>query len=283
MKIKKINFFTGLKKYRGRLSFLPVEPYVPPQITNNRSLSFTNKPSDISNSVDGLAYRRTQSMYTDIVQRDEQSPSSCAETSENNYRLGPSSTTSKMSLGNEIILNIQTTDTIVQTGDAVGNIGTAPLKLNAANNNSGGTIPDCSALNQTYVERNHLPPLGEHVPNNWVTIEEDFVFFTATLLSHLSSDTVVVPEAKINDGIIHLTMMRDGISRMNMLQMMSESADIKDHGFTSDYMERIKVKAFRLTPLTDHGIMTVDGEQVPYGPIQAHVMPEAARLMCRPI
>ena len=219
-----------------------------------------------------------------MVQPEERSLSSCAEASESDFRLStptslgsPSSTPSQLSLVNDQcnITDIQNTDGAVQNGDSIN-------MFESGNNDNNGNLLDCSQLDPTTVDRDQLPPLSEPVPDNWVTIEEDFIFFTATLISHLSSDTVVVPSAKMNDGLMYLSIIRAGVSRMDILQMMSSSSEVKEHGDGHDAVERIKVSAFRLTPLTNEGIMTVDGERVPYGPIQGHVMPSAARLMCRP-
>ena len=269
--------FSGLKKYRGRLSFLPVEPYVPPHLTKSRSMSL-NKHSTSSASIEGLSYRRTQSMYANMTQPDDQSLSSCAEASESEFRMSPGSTPSQLSLVNDTqIVDIQGTDGAVQNGAIVSQ----PVAETSANSSSG-TIMDCSRLDPSSLDRDQLPPLSEPVPDNWVTIEENFVFFTASLLSHLSADTVVAPDASMNDGYIYIGIIREGVSRLDVLTMMSEAAEVKNHGVAYDLVERIKVKAFRLTPLTNDGIMTVDGERVPYGPIQAHAMPCAARVMCRP-
>lgn len=43
--------------------------------------------------------------------------------------------------------------------------------------------------------------------------------------------------------------------------------------------EMIPVTAFRLEPETSGGHMTVDGEVVDYGPIQAELMPSLANVM----
>lgn len=45
--------------------------------------------------------------------------------------------------------------------------------------------------------------------------------------------------------------------------------------------EMIPVTAFRLEPVTPGGHMTVDGELVDYGPIQAELMPSLANILSR--
>lgn len=49
----------------------------------------------------------------------------------------------------------------------------------------------------------------------------------------------------------------------------------------SPMAEMIPVTAFRLEPLSAGGYLTVDGEVVDYGPLQAEVMPSLARILSR--
>jgi len=47
------------------------------------------------------------------------------------------------------------------------------------------------------------------------------------------------------------------------------------------HVEVLPVTAFRLEPETPGSYVTVDGEVVEYGPIQAEVMPGLARVLAR--
>lgn len=44
-------------------------------------------------------------------------------------------------------------------------------------------------------------------------------------------------------------------------------------------VESVRARAFRLEPLTQEGIYSLDGEVVPYGPIQGTMLPSAARVL----
>ena len=143
-----------------------------------------------------------------------------------------------------------------------------------ANGSSGG---DNSLESETSIPS--LPPLKSSVPSNWEVIEDDFVFFSATLLPHLASDIILDPSGHLGSGDIQLSFVRGGVSRWQVMNMMLNIGYPMEHG---PMLEKIKVKAFRLEPLTEGGIITVDGERVEYGTIQAKVMPYTARVMALP-
>ena len=123
-----------------------------------------------------------------------------------------------------------------------------------------------------------LPPLSEPLPSvGWVTVEDDFVLVGAVYQSHLAKDNLMAPDARLADGVIHLVFTRGTISRRKMIQMFASLEDgLKVQNSST---ETLKVMAFRLEPLTPNGMMTIDGERVEYGAIQAEVLPSVARVM----
>ncbi|KAM8870612.1 sphingosine kinase 2 isoform 1-T3 [Spinachia spinachia] len=127
---------------------------------------------------------------------------------------------------------------------------------------------------------NLLPPLDQPIPTrDWVTIEGDFVLVLALYQSHLGADLHAAPQARFDDGLIHLTFVRAGISRATLLRLFFAMERGTHHSVTSPYVSHITCKAFRLQPLSTRGTLTVDGELVPYGPLQAQVHPSLARLI----
>ncbi|XP_037308658.2 sphingosine kinase 2 [Pungitius pungitius] len=127
---------------------------------------------------------------------------------------------------------------------------------------------------------NLLPPLDQPIPSrDWVTIEGDFVLVLALYQSHLGADLHAAPQARFDDGLIHLTFVRAGISRATLLRLFFAMERGTHHSVTSPYVSHITCKAFRLQPLSTRGTLTVDGELVPYGPLQAQVHPSLARLI----
>ncbi|KAI4810704.1 hypothetical protein KUCAC02_013640 [Chaenocephalus aceratus] len=125
-----------------------------------------------------------------------------------------------------------------------------------------------------------LPPLDQPLPTrDWVTIDGDFVLVLALYQSHLGADLHAAPQAKFDDGLIHLTFVRAGISRATLLRLFFAMERGTHHSVSSPYVSHITCNAFRLQPLSTRGTLTVDGELVPYGPLQAQVHPALARLI----
>ncbi|XP_045064286.1 LOW QUALITY PROTEIN: sphingosine kinase 2 [Coregonus clupeaformis] len=125
-----------------------------------------------------------------------------------------------------------------------------------------------------------LPPLDQPLPTrDWVTIEGDFVLVLAIYQSHLGADLHAAPQAKFDDGLIHLTFVRAGISRATLLRLFLAMERGAHLSLSSPYVSHVPARAFRLQPLSPRGTLTVDGEMVPYGPLQAQVHPSMSRLI----
>lgn len=117
-----------------------------------------------------------------------------------------------------------------------------------------------------------LPPLDQPLPTrDWITIEGDFVLVLALYQTHLGADLYAAPQARFDDGLIHLTFVRAGISRATLLRLFFAMERGTHHSVSSPYVSHITCRAFRLQPLSTRGTLTVDGELVPYGPLQAQV------------
>uniref|UniRef100_A0A8C5BGJ6 DAGKc domain-containing protein n=1 Tax=Gadus morhua TaxID=8049 RepID=A0A8C5BGJ6_GADMO len=125
-----------------------------------------------------------------------------------------------------------------------------------------------------------LPPLDQPLPTrDWVTIEGDYVLVLALYQTHLGADLHAAPQARFDDGLIHLTFVRAGISRATLLRLFFAMERGTHHSLSSPYVSHVSCRAFRLQPLSTRGTLTVDGELVPYGPLQAQVHPSMARLI----
>ena len=119
--------------------------------------------------------------------------------------------------------------------------------------------------------------LSEPVPDSWYTIESEFISVVAVYISHLGPDLIIDSNLKLNDGAIHLLMVHHHVKRPQLLKMMMALAD-----GTAEYtngIEMVRVKAFRIEPLTEKGVIAVDGEVVDYGPIQGQILPGMANIM----
>ncbi|CAL8270719.1 unnamed protein product [Lota lota] len=126
-----------------------------------------------------------------------------------------------------------------------------------------------------------LPALGQPVPTTWTVVsEEDFVLVLAMYQSHLSEDLWTAPGAAPDDGLIHLFYVGAGISRPALLRLFLAMEKGAHLDCDCPYLVYQRVRALRLEPLSPQGAITVDGEVVGYGPLQAQIHPGLARLIC---
>ena len=125
-----------------------------------------------------------------------------------------------------------------------------------------------------------LVPLDQPVPSDWVVVkEEDFVLMLAMYQTHLAEDLLAAPQASLEDGIIHLFYVRAGISRTALLRLFLAMEKGMHMATNCPHMVYAKVRALRLEPYSPKGVITVDGEAVEYGPVQAQIHGGLARLI----
>uniref|UniRef100_A0A3Q2CEE3 Sphingosine kinase 1 n=1 Tax=Cyprinodon variegatus TaxID=28743 RepID=A0A3Q2CEE3_CYPVA len=110
-----------------------------------------------------------------------------------------------------------------------------------------------------------LPPLDQPLPSDWVLVpQEDFVLMLAMFQSHLAEDLLAAPDARLDDGVIHLFYVTAGISRKALLRLflaMEKGAHLDTN---CQQLVHVKVRALRLEPGSGKGVITVDGEVVDY-------------------
>ncbi|VVC27919.1 Hypothetical protein CINCED_3A011924 [Cinara cedri] len=96
---------------------------------------------------------------------------------------------------------------------------TAFMSVNEAS--SFTSIPELLEESEVWVRGpiSRLPPLSDPVPSDWEVIEDEFVMIHASYLSHISEDVILAPKSKLNDGVIWLLIIKNGISRTTLLQV----------------------------------------------------------------
>ena len=257
--------FSDLRQYRGKLSYLPVEgeaariqrPGLQRSVTmTEQAMSSRGHPPVRSTSAVDMPFK-DQLKNENIAANGDDLNGVSGENGEEGLE--------RVSTNGEQITNGGNTPEISSASQN-------SLGVNGAvnNNQQGG-----GSVNGPQVD---LPPLDEPVPDDWVTIEDDFVHVSVCYQTLLGADVMMTPESKLNDGLIHLTFTR--LANTTKKQLLShlltmETGDhLKDPAF-----EMIKVKAFRLEPITPNGHISVDGEEVAYGPVQGYVLPGMARVM----
>lgn len=129
-------------------------------------------------------------------------------------------------------------------------------------------------------EFNSSPSLCDELPDTWKVEEGEFVMIHAVYQTHLGSDCYFSPQSKLNDGIIYLVMIRGGISRsqlFNFLINMSSGTHLPHKN--TEYIRVERVESFRLEPHGNNGILTVDGERMECGSLQAKIFRGAVNVM----
>lgn len=111
-------------------------------------------------------------------------------------------------------------------------------------------------------------------------IEGEFILVWVVQTSHAAATMHSGPGIELDDGVFTIYVVRS-MSRCELLQLLID-IDAGDH-VKHDKVEVFKALAYRIEPETeDNGLMglySLDGELVPYGPIQAAVMPSCANIM----
>ncbi|XP_066515228.1 sphingosine kinase 1-like isoform X2 [Hoplias malabaricus] len=125
-----------------------------------------------------------------------------------------------------------------------------------------------------------LVPLDQPVPAHWTVVsEEDFVLVLAMYQSHLAEDLIAAPASRLDDGIIHLIYVKAGISRAALLHLFLAMEKGTHLSINCPYVVYVKARALRIVPYSPKGTITVDGELVEYGPVQAQIHSSLARLI----
>lgn len=125
-----------------------------------------------------------------------------------------------------------------------------------------------------------LVPLGQPVPPHWVVVpEEEFVCVYAIYQSHLGTNLLMAPAARLHDGCIHLFYVGAGISRVALLKIFLAMGRGTHLDLNCPHLHCVPVRAFRLEPRGSAGIMTVDGEALACEPVQGQIHGHMCRVV----
>lgn len=134
-----------------------------------------------------------------------------------------------------------------------------------------------------YGPASQLPCVTAPLPSNWTCLRGKFIMVHASYQTHLGEECFFAPDAMLNDGTIWLLIVKAGATRTQVLHFLlglSTGAHAANAQSSGGPIELLAVRAFRIEPdMSESGCMTVDGELVEYGPIQAEVFPGLSRVM----
>lgn len=119
----------------------------------------------------------------------------------------------------------------------------------------------------------HLPSLMSPLPAHWVREEGEFVMVHVSYQSYIGEDFLFAPRSELSDGVMWMLVIRAGVTRSQLLSFLLNSSNGAHADVNTDFIKMIPVSAFRIVPEGSDGYLTVDGELVEYGPIQAEIFP----------
>ncbi|CAF1534967.1 unnamed protein product [Adineta steineri] len=129
----------------------------------------------------------------------------------------------------------------------------------------------------------HLLPMNESIPTDsnttkWLRINGPFAHVLITSKASISKDIVASSQSTLSDGYLTLQFIRsNGSTRTNLARTFTKLSE--GNHFDFNFVEWMRIRAFRLVPNDDHGNIMVDGEKVAYGPIQGEILPGIGRCM----
>ncbi|XP_050351552.1 sphingosine kinase 1-like [Nymphalis io] len=125
----------------------------------------------------------------------------------------------------------------------------------------------------------HLPSLMSQLPSHWVHEEGEFVMVYVSYQSYIGEDLLFAPRSHLSDGVMWMLIIKAGISRSQILSLLLGMSQGNHSEINTEHIKMIPVSAFRIVPEGSNGHLTVDGELVEYGPIQAEIFPNIVNLL----
>ncbi|XP_077267256.1 sphingosine kinase 2 [Temnothorax americanus] len=272
----------GLRSYKGKVSYLPCDK-VPP--TENMENGNVYHKDYVAKNI--LSHSRS---YGDELDRCCAKPESEPKGFYNTF--GESSHDLNGCDDNDVItenLNLETEnerrhrlDSFYSATSAKStyfSTGSVSSYHSMEDNDSTEIGPENICNNQVmYGPSSTLPALTTQLSNCWTTVQGEFIMVHAAYQTHLGQDYFFAPRATLEDGIIWLLIAKAGITRASLVQFLlglSSGTHVTCPG-----VDMIPVKAFRIEPMEGtSGHITVDGEEVDYGPLQAEIFSSLASVM----
>lgn len=122
--------------------------------------------------------------------------------------------------------------------------------------------------------------LSDPVPSGWVVLESDFVNVNLATIPLMAHDVFTTNQAYVGCGTIYLVYVESSLTgRLDLLKMIDKMS--KGNHTEMNMVRVVETKAFRIEPIDGPGLMTLDGEEVPYGPLQAQIHPQMGRVLGR--
>jgi len=107
------------------------------------------------------------------------------------------------------------------------------------------------------------------------TIEDEFIFIIACNSIHVGKGMKMAPKARLDDGLIDLIVIRSGVSRARLLQVLPKLFD--GSHINEPEVEYYQTSTFSLIPQQDE-ILNIDGEMLGSTPIKVNMLSNAIEI-----
>ncbi|KAK4474679.1 hypothetical protein MN116_001809 [Schistosoma mekongi] len=131
-------------------------------------------------------------------------------------------------------------------------------------------------VNKSCKSWSFLPDTNQPISNSqykWVTVDKEFISILALNHSHITSGSVLYPDAHVSDPYLTLLILHGNITRFDLLLLLHAMSNNKSLQSTS-CIDVVKICALRVEPYSKESVITMlDGELMPSGIFQAEVTP----------
>ncbi|XP_076619564.1 sphingosine kinase 2 isoform X2 [Colletes latitarsis] len=272
----------GLRTYKGKVSYLPCDrvPSVE-NLGNGKTYNEYTKETQISHSrsygddLDRCSKISESKSFHDALDGDAAILDASFDGCEDSEIISESITLETETERRHRLDSFYSATSARSTYYSTGSISS----YHSVDEPDNGEVDAENNVNQImYGPSSRLPALTTDLSSSWTQIQGEFVMVHAAYQSHLGQDYFFAPRAKLADGLIWLIIVKAGITRASLLQFLLGLSS--GTHLTRSGIDMIPVKAFRIEPEEGvNGHITVDGERVDYGPLQAEIYPSLASVM----
>ncbi|CAG8454601.1 4042_t:CDS:2 [Ambispora gerdemannii] len=151
---------------------------------------------------------------------------------------------------------------------------------NSYNNNESSTNENNNSTTENDISdtNNHVygsivdvyGSINDPVPDDWSVFTDDICLFYAGKAPWMSKGALFFPCALPADGNVDMCIgWKDKLTKFQSIEVLGK-IDKGTH-IDTKMIDYYKVKAYRVTPKSQEGIISIDGEKVPFSPFQVEV------------
>ena len=106
-------------------------------------------------------------------------------------------------------------------------------------------------------------------------MNESFLFVMASNTIHTGKGMKISPKAKIDDGLMDVVVVKDGPSRLKLLNLLPKIFD----GTHINEKEVLYIQAKEIQLITEEEVLNIDGELKGSTPISIRVLPNKIKIL----